>query len=337
MVWQVIEHNQVVPLLENTLKRGRLPNAYLFVGPAHVGKMTLALDLARALNCESAEKPCGECTACRKIAAGKHADIQVIGLASGNGKEVRVKEISIDQVREMQHSANLPPYEGRYKVFIIDGAELLSIEAANCLLKTLEEPAEKVIFMLLAVNDNLLPATVNSRCQRLELKPLPAAAVEENLLAMPGMEPDRAKLLSRLSHGCVGWAKAAAEDDFIVEEHDEKIEKISEVINAGIDTRFEYAAQLAAQFSQNRQTVYDELNQWVDWWHDILLVKVGVTDSVTGINMMAQLKDLSAKYDIRQIRIFISRIQEALIQLNCNASPRLVLDVLMLNIPGRNK
>ena len=319
------------------MDRGRLPNAYLFVGPAHVGKMTLAVDLARALNCEAEEKPCGKCTACRKIAAGKHADVQVISLATGNIKDARVKEISIDRVRDMQHSANLPPYEGRFKVFIIDGAESLSIEAANCLLKTLEEPAEKVLFILLAVNDSLLPATVHSRCQRLELKPLPAEEIEKNLLAMPGMEPDRAKLLSRLSHGCPGWAIAAAEDDFIIEEHDEKIEKIIEVINSGINTRFEYAAQLAAQFSQSRQAVYDELSLWMDWWHDILLVKAGSTDRVTGINMMEKLNDLSRKYDIMQIRIFIKRLQDAMLQLKYNASPRLVLDVLMLNIPGRSK
>jgi len=178
-------------LLQQSLERKAVAHAYLLVGPSHVGKMTLALDLARALNCEAAEPPCGVCDSCQKIGAAKHADVQIIGLP-GDGDSAGTKsraEIGIDRVRQMQHSASLPPFEGRYKVFIIDGAELLSHEAANCLLKTLEEPAEKVIFILLTTNERLLLATVISRCQRLELPPLPAAEVEAALNSRWDVEP----------------------------------------------------------------------------------------------------------------------------------------------------
>ena len=179
MVWQIIEHSKAVPLLQNSLKRGLMPNAYLIVGPAHVGKMTLAIDLAKALNCEAKEKPCGDCAACQKIAAGKHADVQVIRLPDAVSKESRVKEISVEQIKDMQHASSFPPYEGKFKVFIIDGAEQLSNEAANRLLKTLEEPAENVIYLLLTVNDELLPSTVISRCQHLDLLPLPVGEIEK--------------------------------------------------------------------------------------------------------------------------------------------------------------
>ncbi|MFQ5997657.1 MAG: ATP-binding protein, partial [Dehalococcoidales bacterium] len=182
-MWQVVGQDRVVSLLRRSLEKESLAHAYLLVGPPHVGKMTLALNLAQALNCEAAERPCGECAPCQKIASANHADVQVIGLISEeNSAEAKLRtEISIDQIRQMQHSASLPPFEGKYKIFIIEEAEFLSTEAANCLLKTLEEPVGSVIFILLTANDRLLPQTVVSRCQRLELAPLAANEVEAAL------------------------------------------------------------------------------------------------------------------------------------------------------------
>ncbi len=154
-MWQIVGQSRALSLLQRSLEQGSMAHAYLLVGSPHVGKMTLALNLAQALNCQGAEPPCGQCDACQKIALGKHADVQVIGLnTAGNSTEAGpTTEIGIDQIREMQHSSSLPPFEGRYKVFIIDRAELMSTEAANCLLKTLEEPASGVIFILLTTND----------------------------------------------------------------------------------------------------------------------------------------------------------------------------------------
>ena len=125
-MWQVIGQTRAVSLLQRGLETDSLAHAYLFVGPAHVGKMTLALNLAQALNCEAAEPPCGQCLSCQKIASAKHADVQIIGLGyDGDSVETRPRvEISIDQIRQLQHSANLPPFEGKCRIFIIDGAAL---------------------------------------------------------------------------------------------------------------------------------------------------------------------------------------------------------------------
>lgn len=337
-MWQIIENAGVVPLLKSSLQHGRLPNAYLLVGPAHVGKMTLAINLAQALNCTAAttaaEKPCGECPSCAKIALGKHSDVQVAGLNSG--KESRVKEISIEQIRDIQHSAALPPFEGKYKVYIIDGAEQLSNEASNCLLKTLEEPAENVIYLLLTASEQSILPTVVSRCQRLELKPLPPEAIEKDLVKKKNIEPVKAKLLSRLSRGCPGWAITAVDDEAILGERSERLEHILEVMHSGFEGRFTYASQLSMQFAQSRKTVIDELTLWLDWWHDLLLIKTGSGEHITGIDREADITTMAEGYNIKQIRIFISRIQEATAQLQINANPRLVLEVLMLNIPGRN-
>ncbi len=338
-MWQVIGQTRALSLLKRGLEAGSLAHAYLFVGPAHVGKMALAVNLAQALNCEAAEPPCGECLSCQKIASGKHADIQTIGLGQGNSAEARPQaEISIDEIRQLQHSASLPPFEGQYKVFIIDGAELLSIEAANCLLKTLEEPVGKVVFILLTTNEQLLPATVISRCQRVELLPLAAAEIESALKKNWGVEPQKARLLSRLSRGCLGWAVRAL-DDGLLSQRADRLGELIDIIHADYEGRFAGAAQLATEFGQNRELVQDKLALWLDWWRDLMLVKVGSTDLITNVDQVATLTEMAKAYSLAQIRNVIENIRVAGAQLRLNANPRLVLEVLMLNLPevGRKR
>jgi len=337
-MWQVIGQTRVVSLLQHSLEKGSLAHAYLFTGPPHVGKMTLALNLAQAVNCESAEPPCGECDSCQKIVLAKHADIQIIGL-NYNGNSTKSKprtEISIEQIRQLQHSVSLPPFEGRYKVFIIDGAELLSIEAANCLLKTLEEPVGKAIFILLTTNERLLPATVISRCQRLELLPLATAEVE-TALNQRGIEPQQAKLLARFCHNCPGWAISAIGDASLLQQRTEWLDRLLDTTNADYEERFAYAAQLAAQFSQNRALVQEMLDLWLDWWQDLLLVKIDCSDIITNIDRLATLIEMAGGYSLAQIRAFIRNIQAAGEQLRQNANPQLVLEMLMLDMPERKK
>jgi len=336
-MWQLVGQDRAVTLLQRNLERGAVAHAYLLVGPPHVGKMTLALELAQALNCEAAEPPCGECDPCQKVASGKHADVQVIGVNSnGNSNDKPRTEISIEQVREIQHSSSLPPFEGKHKVFIIDGAELMSNEAANCLLKTLEEPSEGVVFILLTANDSFLPETVVSRCQRLELRPLPTSQVEAALGERRSLESAKTELLSRLCHGRLGWALTAADDDSLLERRDQLVEKLLEVIRGDNEQRFDYVAQLAAQFGKNRLSVQEVLDLWLDWWRDLLLIKLGSSGAITNIDHEAELAEMSQGYSLPQIRAFINSIQAAGEQLGQNANPRLTLEVLMLSIPGRS-
>jgi DNA polymerase-3 subunit delta' len=331
-MWQVIGQT-AVSFLQHSLEAGTLAHAYLLVGPPHVGKMTLALNLAQALNCEAAERPCLDCASCQRIASAAHADVQVIGLTQHEDL-AEAKLIGIDQIKQMQHSASLPPFEGNYKVFIIDGAELLSMESANCLLKTLEEPTGKVLFILLTVNDSLLPATVVSRCQRLELPPLSTAEVASALVDR-GVEPERARLLAGLSHGCLGWALSVAADDSLLQQRDEELSRLLDVITADCEKRFAYVAQLAAQFNQNRGSVYGVLDLWLDYWRDLMLVKAGCGDIITNVDRIDGLVEMARGYRLAQIKTYIESIRAAAEQLRRNANPRLVLEVLMLDIPGK--
>ncbi|MCJ7604646.1 MAG: DNA polymerase III subunit delta', partial [Dehalococcoidales bacterium] len=263
-MWQIIGQDRAVSLLKQSLDAGKMSHAYLFTGSEHVGKMTLALQVAQALNCENPVPPCGECSSCRKIAARNHPDVQIIGITQkDDGAEYKV--IRIDQIEYLQHDANLPPFEGKNKVFIIDTAELLSQDAANRFLKTLEEPVPNVTFILLTVNERLLPETVVSRCLRLELLPVPASVITPALIES-GINADRADLLARLSHGCPGWAIEAIRDESLLQERDEELDRMLGLVAAEYEDRFSWAGQVAGRFTQNRKAVYAMLDGWLDYW-----------------------------------------------------------------------
>ena len=333
-MWQVIGQARAVSLLAHSLESGTLSHAYLFIGPQHVGKMTLALNLAQALNCRADDRPCLECDSCRKIAAGTHSDIQVIGLAQNEEENTEAKLIHTEQVKDVLHSASLPPFEGMNKVFIIDGAELLSIEAANRLLKTLEEPEARVTFILLTTDENKLLKTVISRCQRIELPPMSIAAEAQALVEKRGIGPERARLLAGLSHGCPGWAIAAASDEKIMEQRDKELDQIIAIIEGGFEERFAYAARLARGFTQNRRAVYNILDTWLDFWRDLMLVKLEREEMITNIDKKDDIIKKAGNYNLPGIRGFIESAASAGRQLKQNVNPQLALEVLMLDIPG---
>jgi DNA polymerase-3 subunit delta' len=327
-MWNIIGQPKTIALLERGLEKGNLSHAYLFVGPRHVGKTTLALDLAQALNCEATTRPCGSCSACTRIAVSNHPDVQVIGLAAD-----KKTEVGIGQVKEMQHAAGLPPFEGKCKVFIIDDTESLSPEAANCLLKVLEEPLPQRVYILLATAENLVMPTVVSRCQLVYLHPVPHAVVKEVLVDRYDVTNDRAEELAHLSKGCPGWAISAIKNDSVFEERSEKLAIMLEIINADSDGRFSYAAELSNEFGKSRQYGDEILGLWLDWWRDLLLIKGGATESVINLDRESELHQQVVSYNLEQIKVFIQRLLEARGMIRQNVNSRLVLDTLMLSMP----
>lgn len=330
-MWQVTGHPKAVELLKRSLELERAAHAYLFVGPPHVGKTTLAVNLAQALNCEQNEPPCAECRSCLRIASGNHTDVQTISRPAEDS--VLKKDISIGQVRELQQAASLRPYEGKHRVFIMDGAEYLNEESANCLLKTLEEPPEHVTIVLLVVDDSRLLSTIVSRCQRVDLSPLSPSLIEEALVDRWGLEQEKARILSRLSRGGIGWAISALRDEKLLQERAEKLDELVALGGAGIDSRFAFAGALASQFARSRRAVEETLRLWLEWWRDLLLARCGRTELVTNVDREDALLKGRGAYELIEIRRAMEAIIGALRQLEQNANPRLTLEVLMLNIP----
>jgi len=327
-MWQVLGQDKILASLDYSLKTNAVAHAYLLVGPRHIGKGTLALNLAQALNCDAPEPPCSQCRSCRRILEHKHADIVSIGLDSR-------AEISINEIRELQRLANLPPYEGKHKVFIINDAEYLSTEAANSLLKILEEPPPKLVWLLLTAEKSRLLPTVVSRCQQLELKPMSLEQVEQILINLHNIDTGKAKLLARLCQGCLGWALSALADEDILVQRAHRISTLSSLTSASLEQRFAYAQELAIQFSQNRRAVAEIMEIWLCWWHDLMLIKGVCKEAIINIDYETTLKNQAALLSLIEIKEFVIALRSTWEELAKNVNPRLAFESLMLNMPRK--
>lgn len=322
MAWDVIGHDWAVTLLERGLAKGRVAHAYLISGPPQIGKTHLARVLAQALNCSQPDPPCGVCTSCQKIFAATHPDVRVI-VGEGAGESIK-----IDQVRALQHEAILLPYEGRYRVFILRRMDLASMEAANSLLKTLEEPPAHVVLILTAVQVEALPATVVSRCQRLDLRPVTPRQAEDALQDR-GVASDQAQLLARLSGGRIGWAIQAAEREEPLSQRQRGLEQLIQILSAKRVERFDFASKA----SRDPASCRDLVELWAVWWRDLLLMRAADGGHLVNLDRTGELGQLVDKIDLSQARAVLVALESTAAQLDANVNARLALEGLLLKLP----
>ena len=335
-MWSTVGQDHLLRQLTSSLAAGRVGHAYLLVGPPHVGKATLAYDLAAAVNCRNLHNelgPCETCAACDRIDREVFADLSVV--AVGGDPQVPTR-ISIRQVREMENFLAVTPVEGGWKVVIVDGAETLASgqgESANALLKTLEEPPERVLLLLLTTTEDAILPTIRSRCRVLQLRPMSGDDLAEYLVSSQGIGSDDAARLARLARGCPGWAINAIADPAELEMRDEELGRIVESLSAPLDQRFAYASSLAGNFSRDRKAVRDTLFLWQSWWRDLLMMKEDVADHIQNIDRRPQLQGLAESFTVAEIVLFLRRIQSTLTALDSNANPRLALECMALEQP----
>ncbi len=208
---EIIGHKEALGFLKAAYESGRLAHAYLFLGPAGVGKARTARAFAQLLLCgrPRGQAACRACGSCRKVAAGQHPDLKIL--------EPDGEFIKIEAVREAGRFVGLKPYEGRRKVLILDPAHAMNEEAANALLKTLEEPAPSTVLILIAENIHRLPGTVVSRCQRVVFGALAPEDLMTLLVERHGVERPAAAALSRLCDGSAGEALRFYEDGVLAQ------------------------------------------------------------------------------------------------------------------------
>ena len=195
----MVGQDHITRTLQNGVSANRLAQAYLFVGPRGIGKTSTARILAKALNCVNGPTttPCGICDACKEIADGRSLDVIEIDGASNNG---------VENIRDLRDNAAYAPARGPYKIYLIDEVHMLSTGAFNALLKTLEEPPPHVKFIFATTEAQKLPATITSRCQRFDLRRIPAELIAKHLAFIAesekiSLDPDAAEAIARGAEG----------------------------------------------------------------------------------------------------------------------------------------
>ncbi len=308
-MWSVASSDSAISLLERSLKGNSRPHAYLLAGPPRIGKGTLAVNTAQAVNCSQPGSPCGSCPSCTRIAQNKHPDVSTLQVPRDR------TEIGIDQIKEVQKSASLKPYEGLCRVFIINGADRLSAEAANRLLKSLEEPPSQVLFVLTANRVVDVIPTIVSRCMVIELEKSPPSKIASLLMNSYGQPQEKAERLARICRGAVGWAVECCTNEKLLTRREETLKELSDLENASWDERFSYAAELAGGFSRNREEVKETLSLWQSWWRDVLMLQCDDADDVCNVDMRERLKGSASRYNAEQSISVISAIDDAWLRL----------------------
>jgi DNA polymerase-3 subunit delta' len=315
-------HQWAIDLLLHGLALGRVSHATLIVGPPNIGKTTVAHLFAQALNCTGNPAPCGECLSCRKTASGNHPDVRFLDAPD--------ETLKIGEVRDLQHELSLSPHEGRWRVAVLSDFERATLEAANALLKTLEEPPAQVVLLLTAVEAGVLLPTIVSRCQVLSLRALPQSLVKETLISQWGAQPDQADLLASLSGGRLGWAVQGLEDESILARRTEHLDKLSSLMKKGRVERLAYAAVL----SRNPGLVKEVLALWLAWWRDVMLIASGSQVAIMHSDQRDVLMRQASQVGFQQAQRMVAQVRSTTRYLDQNVNLRLALEVLLLSLPN---
>lgn len=324
-MWNVIGHERAIAELETALRSAHLPHALLFTGREGTGKTTLALELAKALNCTGDSPPCQSCLHCRQITGGTHPDVTVVERLEGKDS------IVIQQVRELREAAALRPFQGRQKVYIVADAGALTAQAADALLKTLEEPQPQVSIILTASEAEALPSTVVSRCRLMTLREVETAAIA-TALTERGVSSATADDLSRLARGSVGWALQAIKQPKLVAHREDLVRRASRVLDLGLDERLQLAEELVAD-RKDRSAVRRNLEMLVLLAHDMLLAREGLPPRMVSAAQATALTASARRYSLAQLRCYLKSLGTAMERIDQNVDPRLALEAVMVGLP----
>jgi len=322
--WPVIGHEWAVDHLARAINHGRMRHAYLITGPSRIGKTTLARVFAAALNCTGETVPCGTCRSCTLIAKDAHPDIITVEAETERGS------LKIDQVRDLQQSLALRPYEARYRVAILRRFHEANPAAANALLKTLEEPAPNAVLLLTANSTDQLLPTIVSRCQPLHLRPLPLETVREALEWHWDAPQDIARKLARLSGGRMGWAIHALQDPSELEVRNAALDALYTALQGNRRIRFD----LIQQLPQDKLTLLTYLDVWQGFWRDVLLLASGSRTAIMNVDHHEAIRDLAQLIELEAAQHALDATRRTINYLEKNANTRLTLEVLMLDYPA---
>ena len=343
---QIVGQDHIVRILKSQIASGRTGHAYLFCGTRGTGKTTTARILAKALNCESediAARPCCECASCRAIKEGSFMDVIEIDAASNNG---------VDNIRELRESVKYPPAVGRNKVYIIDEVHMLSTGAFNALLKTLEEPPENVVFILATTEPQKLPATILSRCMRLDFRRVSEKTIADNMRMIceaRGLEADEAALalIAVNADGSVRDSLSILEQ--CISTGDKRITRddVAEMLGtAGEDVMIELtdlvmkadmssALLLLDSAISSGRDVKQFMKEWLAHFRNLLMAKY-IQDPESALNMslenVERVRKQSTEISTDLLNRGITELTKTISESRWSAQPRVMLEMCIVRL-----
>ncbi len=325
MTWNAAGHEWAAKLLMEHIARGDVRHAYLFTGPRGVGRRTLAIQFAQALNCTNPPTPgdfCGECRACRHLAAMQHTDLSVVQ-AEKEGATLKV-----EQIRDAQHMLTLMPYEANYRVALLLRFHEANANAQNALLKTLEEAPTRVILLLTADSAESLLPTIVSRCEVLRLRPMPLNRLQMELEERGLNAPD-ARLLSHLAGGRLGYALSLKESQERLEQRRALIDDLVNMLTASRRDRFTYADAMA----KDKEALREGYHVWLSFWRDLMLRSANPNLPLVNLDMEAEIDMFAQHIDLQTARARVVDLEKGIARLDANVNARMLTEVLLLDWP----
>jgi DNA polymerase III subunit delta' len=315
----IIGHDRQKDLLRRALSSGRLPHAYLFEGPAGIGKRLMALALARAIFCQQGNG-CGDCAACRKVDHHNHPDLHFVE-ADGNS-------IKIEQIRTMQKELSYRPLEAPKKICVIDNAEKLNLAAGNALLKTLEEPTANTLIILLTDRPDALLITVRSRCQRLPFARIERKLLMDVLCEQLAIDDTEAHILTSLANG--SFKKALGKDrDLYIEGRRDLLKTLTGLSPGSVLPLFSFAEKLV----QDKEMLPEILEIFQAFYRDLLLYRHGRPESeLVNIDLMEKIHRVANNESTPSLLGKLSALDQTRRHLARNVNRQLAVEVLLMHL-----
>lgn len=320
----IIGHTQVVEHLKSAIKTDKVSHAYIINGEPGAGKKTLASAFAMTLQCDTGnDEPCGKCRSCIQAESQNQPDIIWI-------KNEKTASIGVDDIRkQLNNDIDIKPYSSRYKIYIIDEADKLTIQAQNALLKTLEEPPYYAVIILLTCNYEAMLETILSRCVVLKLRVVDDDIIKKYLMEVKHIPDYRADLSVAFAQGNVGKAiKLASTEDFD-ELKEDTFNILRNIYNMEIYEIIDFVKNIASK----KMAVNDYLDLIIMWFRDVLLFKA--TNDVNSLIFKEYISDIRYQADTRSyngIETIIDALDKAKLRLKANVNFELTMELLLLTI-----
>ena len=318
----VIGQEQMTQNLENALKHKKISHAYLFQGERLSGKRMIADIFARALQCEGdGDRPCNQCRSCRQAINGNHPDIIYV-------EHDKPNVISVDNIRtQINGDIAIKPYSSAYKIYIMDEAEKMNTQAQNALLKTLEEPPEYAVIMLLSTRAEAILPTILSRCVALNTKPVSDDKIKHFLMEKVQVPDYRASICASFARGNVGRAiQLASNEDF---------DKMKAEVLGNLKSIFEMEvnqmAAAAKKMTEEKYEVEDYLDLCFIWYRDVLLYKACKDRKhLVFLEEIRDIERIGEQYSYEAIEKVIGAIEQARSRIKSNVNFDLTMELLFM-------